>query len=494
MVDGTNFTTPLHEADDPLVLGIDVGSTGTRAGVYDARGIPVQGHRHKVRHSFTTASDGAVTIDPHQVVDEAAACVSAVTEQLGDRVVAGVAIDTFASSLVGVGGDGRAVTLCYTYADSRCSPQLTALLGEFDIDEIHDLTGTRLHTSYLAPRLRWLRETEPDAFARVERWVSLGEFIQLHLAGATGVGTSTAAWSGLLDRRTGNWAPLMLEAARIDPDQLSPICDPDSTIEGAGTERWSALREAAWFAPIADGLASNIGSGATDPSTIGLAAATSGAMRVLVPGTPTVLPSGLWCYRISRQESIVGGALNDVGRVVTWLEDVLRLPEGTTLDEVARRSPDPATPTVLPFLTGERSTGWRGDARGVVADIGAAADGSVVARGALEGLALSYERVHDQLVDANPAVTRLVASGRVTNVVPGLLALVADAIGMPVDHAVLRRATLRGTVLLALDALAPDVRRAPTPLAVTEHPRPQHAAHFAAQRGRFAELYERVFH
>jgi len=486
------FTVELAEALDPLVLGIDVGSTGTRAGIYDARGVPVHQHRHKAPHSFTTAPDGTVTIDPLPVVDEAAAGISAVTEHLGGRTVAGVAIDTFASSLVGVGRDGTPLTPCYTYADTRSTSQLVGLLGELDLDEVHDLTGTRLHTSYLAPRLRWLRETSPEVFARVDRWFSIGEFIQLRLAGATAVGTSTAAWTGLLDRRTGEWASPLLDAVGVGTERFSPLCDPDSWVEGAGTDQWPALRDARWFAPLADGLSSNIGSGATDPGTIGLAAATSGAMRVLVTGTPAVLPSGLWCYRISREQSLVGGALNDVGRVVSWLEDVVRLPEGTSLDDVARRAPDAGTPIVLPFLTGERSTGWRADARGVVADIGAAADGAAVARGALEGLALSYERVHDQLVDANPAVTRVVASGRVTNRVPGLLALVADAISMPVDHAVLRRATLRGTALLALDVLAPDVERAPTPIAVTESPDPDHAAHYATRRGRFADLYDRL--
>ena len=64
------FSVELREAVDPLVLAVDVGSTGSRGGVYDARGLPVAGLRHKVPHSFTTAADGTSVIDPLQVLAE----------------------------------------------------------------------------------------------------------------------------------------------------------------------------------------------------------------------------------------------------------------------------------------------------------------------------------------------------------------------------------------------------------------------------------------
>src|SRR4051812_33193247 len=63
----------------------------------------------------------------------------------------------------------------------------------------------RLHTSYLAPRLRWLRDTAPDTFRSAHRWMSLGEYVYLRLLGTTVAGSSTAAWTGMLDRRTGQW-------------------------------------------------------------------------------------------------------------------------------------------------------------------------------------------------------------------------------------------------------------------------------------------------
>lgn len=490
MADDGSFETSLDDARPPLVLGVDVGSTASRAGLYDARGLPVRKYKHKVSHAFTTAADGTAVIDPGQVADEVATCLTEITGRLPSGSVAAVAMDTFASSLVGVDATGAARTPCYTYADSRCTTQLASLLAEFDLEDVHDRTGTRLHTSYLAPRLRWLAETQPQLSRSVRRWLSLGEFVQLHLAGATAVATSTASWTGLLDRRTGDWVPELLEASRIDPRQLSPIVDPDTPVADADSgDRWPALAGAHWFAAVPDGVASNLGSGAADSHTVAIAMATSGAMRVILDGTPARVPDGLWCYRISAGQSILGGAVNDVGRAVTWLNGLLRLPDDTDLDQIASRSPSRGTPVVLPFLTGERSTGWRGDAKALLGDVAISTDGPALARGVLEGVALTYARVHDRLRSVTEP-NRLVASGRVSGDLPGLRGIIADALGVPVDHAVISRATLHGTVLLALDAIAPDESRSPTPLADRKEPVTSRTAYYTGQRSRFDRLYD----
>ena len=86
---------------------------------------------------------------------------------------------------------------------------------------------------------------------------------------------------------------------------------------------------------VADGLSSNVGVGAVDGSAMAASAATSGAMRVLVHAVPEELPSGLWCYRVDASRSLLGGAVNDVGRAVSWLESTIRLDAGSSLDAVA---------------------------------------------------------------------------------------------------------------------------------------------------------------
>lgn len=491
---GSAGRVALEDALDPLVVALDVGSTASRGDVYDAAGQPVQGGRQKIAHRFRSGADGTSEIDADQVADEIGEIITDLVARPLQGRVAGVALDTFASSLVGVGADGRAVSPCYTYADSRCGQQVAALRSELDEAQVQQRTGCRLHSSYLPARLRWLRETDPDRFTAARRWMSLGEYVYLQLLGTTAAGTSTAAWTGLLDRRTGRWDPEMLDAARVGPDQLSEVRDPDDPLSDVDPEigrRWPVLAGARWFAPIADGFASNLGAGADDGTTAAVAAATSGAIRVLVHDIPERIPPGLWCYRVDSRRSLLGGALNDVGRVVSWLQDTVQLGVDDP-DRLLAAAPEPGTPLVLPYLSGERSTGWAASARAVISGVSTATDGPALFRGAMEGVALSYARIADQLRTVVGDPRRIVASGRVTQDLPGWLQVLADVLVAPVQPVTIKRATLHGTAVHALEVLAPDTDRAPVETAPTLHPVPAHRDHYRDRTLQYDQLYRAV--
>ncbi|MBZ2198274.1 gluconokinase [Occultella gossypii] len=479
------------EAIDPLVLGLDVGSTASRGGLYDAAARPLEGPKAKIPHAFTTAGDGTSEIDADAVVGEIEQILDLLaTPDLKGRI-GGVAIDTFSASLVGVDAGGRAVTPCYTYADSRCTEQVRTLRTELDEQDVLQRTGTRIHSSYLPARLRWLAATDPARFNAVDRWMSLGEYIHLRIIGTAVIGTAAAAWTGLLDRRTGAWDEQLVAISGIDVGQLSPIHDPDDPVREVPArvaQRWPALAGAAWYPVIADGFASNVGVGATAEGTVALAAATSGAMRVLLHQIPETISSGLWCYRVDARRSLLGGALNDVGRVVTWLDATLRAPED--LRATLTADPDPATPTVLPYLSGERSTGWAAQARATITDVGAAATADLIYRGAMEGVALSYARVADELAGAAGGHAREIrAAGRVAADLTPWLQVVADALDADVRHVTNKRTTLRGTALIALESLAPDVPRAEPDVGATFAPVPARRGYYDDRARRYQEVY-----
>ncbi|MFI5908506.1 gluconokinase [Dactylosporangium sp. NPDC051541] len=478
----------LKAALDPLVVALDIGSTATRGGVHDASGRRVRGLQHKVPHAFTVAADGTSVIDPDQVTAEVEQVLDAVTgERRLKARIAGVAMDTFAASLIAVDAAGRALTPCLTYADARSAGAVAALREELDERAVQQRTGTRLHTSYHAPRLRWLARAQPDVVARAAGWWSLGEYVWNRLVGHPLAGTSTVAWTGLLDRRTGEFDAELLAAAGIAPAQLSPPRDMSEPLPAPSPARRPALAGAAWFPVITDGFASNIGSGATDATVLTAATATSGALRVLLDSAADPLPSGLWNYRVAAGRTLLGGAINDVGRAVSWARSALSL--SPDLAGVLTAAPSDATPLVLPYLTGERAPGWAGGARAVFSGVSAATDADALFRGIVEGVAMTYARVADELYPAATQVVQVAAAGRVSNDHPEWLRILADVLGRPVTHITRRRATQCGTALLALDVLAPDVERAPQATGETYEPRAAHAEYYAQRRARFADVY-----
>ena len=549
------FEIALQDAVPPLVLALDVGSTASRGMIYDAHGRPA-GRRAKVAHGFTVAPDGTSVIDPDQVLEELSSIVDELTGTLEDvrpgEGIAGVALDTFASSLVVVDGDGRPLTPCFTYADGRCGRQVESLREELVEAEVQERTGARIHSSYWPARLRWLAEDQPEVVAGAAHYLSLGDYVLRALTGVLATGTSSAAWTGLVDRQTADWSAPDVAAAGIRLDQLPPIRHLDQPLDIAPdraaelAERWPALRDARWFAAVADGFAANVGLGAGDETTIGASCATSGALRVVIRQMPDTLPPGLWCYRVSHDRALLGGALNDVGRALSWADATLRVEEGEDreasadamgvaaepaaseasrpatsdaaepatndaaepatsetsgpaagdTDDLSRAlmaAPQDTTPLMLPFFTGERSTGWAADARAVFTGVGASSTPVELYRGVVEGIALSYARVVAVLREVAPEPDKLYCGGRVTADRPELLQVMADAMGTPVTPITIKRSTLHGTALLALETLAPGVERADADHGPTLEPAPARQGYYADRSARFERLYDALF-
>lgn len=489
------WAVPVQEAVRPLVLALDVGSTASRGALYDAHGRPA-GERVKLPHAFTSASDGASEIDPDQVLAELTEIIDRLVEQVGELPIGGVALDTFASSMVVVDADGRPLTACMTYADSRPHAYVTQLRAEITETDLHQRTGTRAHTSYWPARLHWLHAEHPEVAGRAAHYLSLGDYVLRSLTGTLATGTSSAAWTGMVDLRTADWADDVLALSGIDRSQVAPVRHLDQPLDlapdkaAAIAQRWPALAQARWFAAVADGLAANVGLGAADSRTIGGTAATSGALRVLVRDLPDELPDGLWCYRVSHDRALVGGALNDVGRAIDW---VLGTVGPDALDPALAGEPDPATPLVLPFFTGERSTGWASNARAVLTGVDASSGPQDIYRGVVEGIAISYSRILAQLRELAPEVAALHVGGSVTAEHPDALQILADVLGMPLTPVTIKRSTLLGGALLALETVAPAVERIPPQHGPTRAPHTDRAGYYQERIARFERTYAALF-
>lgn len=487
------FAVKLSQARAPFVLALDVGSTAARGGLFDATGRPIAGTRIKVDHDFTSSPDGRSEISPDVVVDEVAAIIDAIATPKFTGQIAAVGLDTFASAVVGVDGTD-AITPCFTYADSQPRSDVRTLRLTTDERALQHRTGTRFHPSYLPARLNWLRRMDPDTFDLASTWMSLGEYIYLQLLGVRGVSMASAAWTGLLNRHTGDWDDETVEIARIKPAKLAPVLPSSETFPTPAdvATRWPALADAVWVPAIPDGLASTLGPGMS-ARTITLGSATSGAMRILVDGVPEEVPAGLWAYRVNEDHTLLGGALNDVGRVVTWLDGNLSVPSRAVRESWMRGRPNPASPIVLPFLTGERSTGWRSDARAVIADLGENADPAAIYRGGIEGIAMTYRRVAEQMAEVSSEIDGIIATGGITQSFPAWLNVLANVLGMPVTPKAMKRSTLRGTALLALEHAAPGVARAVHDDADPVTPTRAWVAEYNARYERFCELYDALY-
>jgi gluconokinase len=458
-----------------VIVAVDVGTSSTRATVYDEAGRPVAARFHRVPYHPALAPAGGVEHDPQRLLDAVATCLDAVLAGPGMLDVAAVGVATFWHGLLGFDAAGRPLTPIYMWADTRSARDATLLREALDERALHARTGCPLHASYWPAKLRWLVRERPGEMTRVARWGSFGEFLELRLFGEAATTVSMASATGCLDLEALDWDPVALAAAELDESRLFPLCDRRDARRGLRPEwarRWPALRSAAWFPAVGDGAASNIGSDCLDPGRVALSLGTSIALRVATTA-PQAPPRGLWRYRLDRRLSVVGGALSEGGNVYAWCREVLRLPDEAEIEgALAAGVPDTHGLTMLPFLAGERAPGWRGDRRAAITGLRLDTSALHILRAALEAVALRIALVYDLLRPRAIPQHEIVASGGVLAVSRAWVQTIADAIGSPVTLSREEEATSRGAAVLALEALGrlPDVGAARAPLGETLRP------------------------
>jgi gluconokinase len=478
-----------------MILAVDVGSSSTRASVYDESGRALDDLFHRVGYEPAVGRDGAAELDPHRLLDAVAACVDAV--QARGRGIRAVGVSTFWHGLLGFDRDGRPTTPVYMWSDTRSTADARLLRSALDEAALHARTGCHLHPSYWPAKLRWLARERPAEMRRVARWGSVGELVELQLFGTAATGVSIASGTGLLDQERARWDPEALAAAGIDETRLFPLVDRSGArtgLRGEWARRWPALREVPWFPALGDGAASNVGSDCTDPSRVALNVGTSAALRVLASPI-SVAPRGLWRYRLDRRTSLIGGALSEGGNVHAWCRSVLRLDDDATTDAaLARLGADEHGLTVLPFLAGERAPGWQGERRAVLAGLALDTSALSILRAMLEAVALRLARVYELLGPLATPGHVVVGSGGALESSPAWAQIIADALGRPLIVSREEEATSRGVALLALDALGlrPLTTPTPTPSGHTLIPEPARHARYTEALHRQRALEDTV--
>jgi gluconokinase len=477
------------------VLTLDVGSSSVRTLLFDFTGKQIQNIGSQITYSAHTTTDGGWEIDPPTLTSIVTQAISAICDQMRARNLkpAAVAVDTFWHSLVGLDKAGSPTTPILHPFDTRSVAAAKKLSARIDNHAQHARTGCVLHSSYPPAKLLWLAETQPEAFARTTHWMSAGEYLFLQLLGKPAASTSMLSATGLWNQNAGGYDAAMLEALPVRPEQFASLDTLDQPVTGAC--QWPELSNIPWYPALGDGACDNIGSGCTTRDRFSLMVGTSGAMRAVVEADHIDIPDGLFCYRIDRKRFVLGGALSNGGSVFAWMKRTLRLPDDNAVIEsqLAGLKPAAHNLTILPFFAGERSPGWRADARAAIIGMGANTSPIEILRASLEAVALRFRNVYDLMTAALGEPREVVASGAALLHSATATRILADTLPHAVIQCLEPEATSRGAAILALERLGVSVNTA-AHYGETFQPTPENTvvynAELAAQRNLYKKLFE----
>jgi gluconokinase len=397
--------------------------------------------------------------------------------------------------------NGQPVTPIYTWADTRAARAAEELRRELDPEAVHATTGCVIHPSYLPAKLRWLlgepSGTHPGASTvrRVRYWLSFAEYLTLRLFGKPTCSISMASGSGLLDQHLCTWDTTVLAAIPIGADHLSPLSDtPRTQMREPYASRWPVLTRLPWFPGWGDGAMSNVGSGCVEQGQVAMMVGTSAAMREVWETQRFTIPPRLWCYRVDARRIVVGGALSNGGNVLGRLRATLNVSSDLAAleAEIAQMAPDAHGLTILPFLAGERSTGWHAEARGTITGISLHTRPTEILRAGYEAIAYRLWLIYELLQEAVPGTGPVIASGGALLHSPTWLQMITDVLGVPVTASAVPEASSRGAALAALEALGAiaSIGAMPAPLGATYQPDQARMLVYRQGAARQRALYE----
>ncbi len=430
------------------VLGIDMGTSGVRASLFNERADETS----TVKIARSTAD--FKELNPDDLVNEVVDAIDRLVVST-NTPIEHIAISTFWHSLLGIDSEGKPSTSLLTWADTRATSIAKQLRTRFDEPEIHRRTGCRFHSSYWPAKLLWLQQEQPDNFKQTKYWIGIAEYLCMRLFGDMSMSLSMASATGILNQHTCNWDLDFVRALEVEPATLPAIAD-NKTIPMLKPEhktRWPVLSEASLRAVVGDGAANNIGGGCSTKEKCALMVGTSGAMRVVFKGEPpTSIPPALWSYRVDRERVVIGGALSDGGGLYQWLTETLRVDTSELQEELGAMEADSHGLTVLPFWSGERSTGWTGDARGSILGFTQQTNPVEIIRASLEAIAYRFAFIASALDTIVPGA-EIVATGNALRSSPVWSQIIADVLGRRIVLGGSPESSIRGAALLALEAV-----------------------------------------
>jgi xylulokinase len=207
---------------EPILIGADVGTTNIKVVAFDGSGRALEGASSPTPTHFP--KPGRAHYDPYELWNSFAATLRQVTEKLGDPgCVASIAVASMGEAAVPLDSRGQPTHNIIAWFDGRAGPQAERLGRVAGQDRLFGLTGLSLQPIFGLCKLLWLKENEPDAYARTASWLNVADYMAFRLCGVAATDYSLASRTLALDLHGLRWAGELLKEVGISPNLFAPL-------------------------------------------------------------------------------------------------------------------------------------------------------------------------------------------------------------------------------------------------------------------------------
>jgi xylulokinase len=303
------------------------------------------------------------------------------------------------------------------------------------VERLVAITGNDALTGFTAPKLVWIRDHEPDLWARIAHVLLPKDYVRLRLTGEHALDKADGAGTILFDLAARDWSAEIVAALGIDPAWLPPTFE-GPAVTGAVTSEAAAVTGLRAGTPVVAGggdqAANGVGVGAVAPGVIALSLGTSGVIFAATD-RPLFEQRGrvhAFCHAVPERWHMMSVMLSAAGSL-RWFRDALA--PGVAFGDLAASAAEVAAGSdgllFLPYLTGERSPHPDPLARGAFVGLTVRHDRRHMTRAVLEGVAFGLRDGLDLMTDAGMAAPSQIRASGGGTASPLWRQILADVLG-----------------------------------------------------------------
>jgi xylulokinase len=406
-----------------FLAGIDIGTTGSKAAIFGLSGkIIATGYKE---YKCIYPRPNWVEQDLQMMLNSAAAasreCIA--KSNIDISSVLAISLSAQRSCTIFMDKSKNEIMPMISWQDGRTTSEVETIENIVGKDKYYEITGLPLGTTWLLPKILWLKKTLPGKWKKVYKIIQLHDYF-LKKLGADDffVDIPDAAFYGLWDTDKLFWSKDLMEAFKLDSDLFSKP-------EPSGKVKGKLSREASDLFGFKEGTPLCIGAGDQNSAVIGAGVIKEGDLSISI-GTGGIAITFLNKpfrdpnkMNMITNHAITGkwqmeGLQNGAAGVFRWFRDEIALfnnkltgndsdPEiYRILDDIVEKTPAGSKGLILlPYLAGSAAPRWNSNARGTLIGLTFAHDKACLARCFMEGITLEMKDIINSIIKSGIKIT-----------------------------------------------------------------------------------------
>lgn len=409
------------------LLGIDIGTSGTKTVLFDRGGNPISSST--AEYPLYQPEIGWAEQDPQDWWKAVCITINQVIKDsnINPESISGIGLSGQMHGLVMLDGDGNVLRKSIIWCDQRTAKECVEITEKVGEKRLIDITANPALTGFTASKILWVRNNEPEIYEKCRKILLPKDYIRYMLTGEFATEVSDASGMQLLDIKNRCWSKEVLNALDIPIEYLGDVHE-SIVVSGKVHKKAAEVTGLKENTPVVGGAgdqaAGAIGNGIIKSGQISSTIGTSGVVFAHLD-EPIIDEKGrvhTFCHAVPGAWHMMG-VTQGAGLSLKWFRDnfctnEIELAKGMGINpyvlmtKEAEKVPAGSRGVIyLPYLMGERTPHLNPKAKGVFFGLSAAHTKNEMLRAVIEGVSYSLLDCMEIIKDTGMNPTNVMVSG-----------------------------------------------------------------------------------